>query len=300
MTPLRHPQCERASNIVNVKLLGIWTPVCSINMLIFALQSLFLEPDLDNPLDPECATLLIRDPESFRQNMVQFMAATQPAIGNSSHEYVTAAITRSGDNTSVKRSRGEVDVPMIKRHVPAMARTADMASDCDDDDCDGGQGWTDDGTMDSNEEATHPAAAAAASSGPSSSSTHWHPDPYPSPPSQMSSHSVLYDPTPDNTPGCTISEIIMPLFQDRMHSNLSALTAVTSEPKAAPMESSLWSQAPAHTGADGLPPVMAPAVRQPSLDDEVNEATPPAITTPLGWSTHMTQLSLASLRMDEK
>jgi len=68
-TLVYHPNIDLEGHVCLNILRQDWMPVLSLGSVIFGLMTLFLEPNPDDPLNKEAATLMIENHKSFVQNV---------------------------------------------------------------------------------------------------------------------------------------------------------------------------------------------------------------------------------------
>jgi len=70
-TLVYHPNIDLEGHVCLNILRQDWMPVLSLGSVIFGLMTLFLEPNPDDPLNKEAATLMIENRKAFVQNVNQ-------------------------------------------------------------------------------------------------------------------------------------------------------------------------------------------------------------------------------------
>lgn len=68
-TLVYHPNIDLEGHVCLNILRQDWMPVLSLGSVIFGLMTLFLEPNPDDPLNKEAATLMIENNKAFRSNV---------------------------------------------------------------------------------------------------------------------------------------------------------------------------------------------------------------------------------------
>ena len=83
LTRVFHPNIDEQGNVCLNILREEWKPVLSLNSILYGLQHLFLEPNVEDGLNREAAQLLVSHPNEFRARVTQWMRR-EAATGASS------------------------------------------------------------------------------------------------------------------------------------------------------------------------------------------------------------------------
>lgn len=73
MQQIYHPNIDLNGRVCLNILIDEWTPVLSLNSIIYGLQNLFLEPNPHDPLNKEAALVLSTNSAQFQQNVKRAM-----------------------------------------------------------------------------------------------------------------------------------------------------------------------------------------------------------------------------------
>ncbi len=69
MTKIYHPNIDLSGNVCLNILRADWKPILGINIVILGLKMLFLEPNSNDPLNHEAASVMRNDPVLFKNNV---------------------------------------------------------------------------------------------------------------------------------------------------------------------------------------------------------------------------------------
>jgi ubiquitin-protein ligase len=128
VTPVFHPNIDSNTGDIALALLyHNWKPVLSINTVVFALQLLFVEPDLDSIKNLECATLYRGDQQQFVQRVMELSVANLTF-----HASKRLAVEAASIESARYESKQRVNPPEIPEPFAGVGRKLLRSDEPDD------------------------------------------------------------------------------------------------------------------------------------------------------------------------